>query len=91
MQLSKEEIYFMPAYEILDVIRRQDMSSQEITEILIERIEQINPKLNAFCTPTFDLARSAARDADEAIKKGDQLGLLNGLPISIKDEMPLVG
>ena len=89
MILSKEEIYFMPAYEIRDVIKRQEMSSQEITEIMIERIEQINPKLNAFCIPTFDLARTAAKEADEAVKKGEKLGLLHGIPISIKDEMPL--
>jgi Asp-tRNA(Asn)/Glu-tRNA(Gln) amidotransferase A subunit family amidase len=91
MILKKEEICFMPAYEVRDVIIRQEMSSQEITEIMIERIEQINLKLNAFCTPTFDFARAAAKDADQAVKKGDPLGLLHGIPISIKDEMPLKG
>jgi aspartyl-tRNA(Asn)/glutamyl-tRNA(Gln) amidotransferase subunit A len=89
--MSKEEICFMPAYKIKDLIVRQEKSSQEITELIIERIEQINPKLNAFCTPTFDLARKAAKEADEAVKKGDDLGLLHGIPISIKDEMPLKG
>jgi aspartyl-tRNA(Asn)/glutamyl-tRNA(Gln) amidotransferase subunit A len=89
--MNKEELYFMPAYELRELIKRQEMSSQEITEMMIERIEQINPKLNAFCTPTFDLAREAAKQADEAVKKGGPLGILDGIPISIKDEMPLKG
>lgn len=89
--MNKEEIFFKPAYELREMIKRQEMSSQEITEMMIERIEQINPKLNAFCTPTFDLARASAKEADESIKKGGQLGLLQGVPISIKDEMPLKG
>ena len=88
--MNKEEIYFMPAYELRDMIKRQEKSSQEITEMMIERIGQINPKLNAFCTPTFELARDAAKEADEAIKKGGPLGLLHGIPISIKDESILI-
>ena len=89
--MNKDEIRFIPAYEIREVIKRGEMSSQEITEIIIERIEKINPKLNAYCTPTFELARGAAKEADEAIKKGGNLGMLHGIPISIKDEMPMKG
>jgi Asp-tRNA(Asn)/Glu-tRNA(Gln) amidotransferase A subunit family amidase len=89
--MNKEELYFIPAYKLREMIKRREISSQEITEMMIDRIKKINPKLNAYCTPTFDLARAAAKDADEVVKKGGKLGLLHGIPISIKDEMPLKG
>lgn len=75
----------MPAYEMEEKIKSQEMSSLEITETIIERIEKINPIINAYCTPTFDLAREMAEAADNKVKKGEKLGLLNGIPTSIKD------
>ena len=85
--MDKENICFMSACDMLDAIKIQEITSQEITEIIIERIEKINPILNAFCTTTFDLAREMAKTADESVKKGEKLGLLHGIPISIKDEI----
>ena len=83
--MNKEELYFMSACDMKEAILRQDITSQEITEIIIERIEKINPIINAYCTPTFDIARDMAKKADEAVKKGEKLGLLHGIPASIKD------
>ena len=82
--MKKEDICFMPAYEMVEKIRTQELTSLEITETIIERIEKINPMINAYCTPTFDLAREMARNADEAAKKGDG-GIINGVPTSLKD------
>jgi Asp-tRNA(Asn)/Glu-tRNA(Gln) amidotransferase A subunit family amidase len=89
--MSKEDIIWMSACDMLDAIKRQDLTSQEVTEIIIERIEKINPIINAYCTLTFDLAREMAKKADDAVKKGEKLGLLHGIPISIKDEMETKG
>ena len=75
----------MSACDMADKIRRQELISEEITEVIIERIERINPIINAYCTPTFDLAREMAKEADAAVKKGEKLGLLLGIPTSIKD------
>ncbi|MFX0187680.1 MAG: amidase [Candidatus Hodarchaeota archaeon] len=83
--MNKEEICFMSACDMTDAIKRQEMTSQEITEAIIERIEKINPLINAYCTTTFDLAREMAKNADEAVKKREKLGVLNGVPTSIKD------
>ncbi len=91
IKMNKEDIYFMSACEMRDKIKTQEFTSQEITEMIIERIERINPIINAYCTPTFDWSREIAKKADDIIKKGDYLGLLHGLPISIKDEMPIKG
>lgn len=89
--MNKEEICFMSAIDMFDAIRRQELTSIEITETIIERIEQINPITNAYCTTTFDLAREMAREADDKVKKGEKLGLLNGIPTSIKDLNPVKG
>jgi aspartyl-tRNA(Asn)/glutamyl-tRNA(Gln) amidotransferase subunit A len=83
--MNKEEICFMSACDMADSIKRQELTSQEITEAIIERIEKINPIINAYCTPTFDLARDMAKEADKRVKNGEKLGLLNGIPTSIKD------
>jgi len=82
---KSEDIAYMSAYDMFDKIIRQELSSLEITELIIERIEKINPIINAYCTTTFDLAREMAIKADDAIKKGNSIGLLNGIPTSIKD------
>ncbi len=66
-------------------IKNQELTSIEITEAIIERIQKINPIVNAYCTPTFELAREMAKKSDETIRKGEKLGILHGIPISIKD------
>jgi len=89
--VNREDICFMSALEMREKIQTQEYTSEEITEIIIERIEKINPTINAFCTPTFDLAREMAKKSDDKLKSGEKLGLLHGLPTSIKDQMPLKG
>ena len=89
--MKKEDICFMSACEMAEKIRSEELTSLEITETIIERIEKINPLINAYCTPTFDLAREMAKKADDAVKKGEKLGLLHGIPISIKDETETKG
>ena len=89
--MNKEEICFLPAFEMKEKIASQEISSTEITEAIIERIEKINPITNAYCTTTFDLARGMAKEADDRVKKGEKLGLLNGIPASIKDLNPVKG
>jgi aspartyl-tRNA(Asn)/glutamyl-tRNA(Gln) amidotransferase subunit A len=91
LEMSKEEICYFSAYDLAEKIRNQELSSTELTEIIIERIEKINPLINAYCTPTFDLAREMAKNADEAIKKDEKISLLHGVPVSIKDETETKG
>ncbi|MHA1315209.1 MAG: amidase family protein [Candidatus Helarchaeota archaeon] len=83
--MKSEESCFMPAFEMAKKIKTQELISLEITETINERIEKINPIINAFCTTTFDLASSMAKKADESLKKEDTIGLLHGIPTSIKD------
>ena len=89
--MNKEDICFMSAVDMGEKIRSQELTSVEITETIIERIEKINPIINAYCTPTFDIARDMAKKADDAVKKGERLGILHGIPTSIKDLMDTKG
>jgi len=91
-EMKSEDICFMPAWQMKEKIKNQEISSQEITEKIIERIEKINPIINAYCTPTFDLARTMAKNADGRVRKNQtNLPLLNGIPTSLKDLVELKG
>ncbi|NVM45257.1 MAG: amidase [Candidatus Lokiarchaeota archaeon] len=89
--MNKEEICYMSAYEMVNAIKNQEITSEEITEVIIERIEKINPIINAYCTTTFEMAREMAKRADKRVKNGANIGILNGVPTSIKDLMVVEG
>jgi len=89
--MKSEDICFLPAWEMAEKIKNQELTSLEITEVLIERIEKINPIINAYCTPTFDLARQMAKQADDRVRKNAKIPPLNGIPTSIKDLVPVKG
>jgi len=84
--MKKDDICFMSAVDMLEKIKTQELTSQEIAETVIERIEKVNAIINAFCTPTFELAREMAKSSDEKVKKGGKLGIIEGIPTSLKDE-----
>ncbi|MDQ3562365.1 MAG: amidase [Thermoproteota archaeon] len=67
------------------LIASREISCLELIDATIERIEKLNPKLNAFITILDDSARREAKHADSLIKQGKYLGPLHGIPISFKD------
>ncbi|MHA1673336.1 MAG: amidase, partial [Promethearchaeota archaeon] len=89
--MNTKSICFLSAVRIREMLRAQEMSAVELVEIFIERIEKKNPKINAYCTPTFDLARKMAKEADLREKSGKEVPLLNGIPTSVKDLMATEG
>ena len=80
-----ENLAFAPATELRDLIAARKVSSVELTELYYGRIEKLDSRLNAYLTLTRDQAMRDARAADEAVSRGDELGPLQGVPISIKD------
>jgi len=66
-------------------IRRRALSPVELTRALLERIERLGPRLNAFITVTADLAIAQARRAEKEIGRGVYRGALHGIPICLKD------
>ena len=76
---------FMTAIEMLDLMRTKQVSPVEIVDSALRRAEASQSTLNAFVTITADLAMEAARAAEKAVLAGEDRGLLNGVPMSIKD------
>jgi fatty acid amide hydrolase 2 len=72
-------------------IRRRELTSEEICEAFIARIQQINPVLNAVVCDRFDEARAEARAADSRLANGDELPPFHGVPCSIKESFALTG
>jgi len=75
-----------PATELAAALRRKEFSSLELTQAYIDRIEKVNPKLNAYVLTTPELALSQARAADDG-----HGGTLKGVPVSIKDLISVAG
>jgi len=81
----ESELTWMPAHRLRGMIGRKQVSPVELTQLALDRIEQLNPSLNAFLTVTADRALARARKAEAAVMHGEPLGPLHGIPISIKD------
>jgi amidase len=72
-------------------IRRGDISSLELTELMFKRIDSINPRINTVVTPMREEALSQAKEADAARAKGTFFGPLHGVPVTIKDAFDVKG
>jgi aspartyl-tRNA(Asn)/glutamyl-tRNA(Gln) amidotransferase subunit A len=83
--MDATDLAYTPATDLVSRIRSKALSPVEVTRAVLERIERVNPKVNAFCTVTADAALAAARAAEGAVMKGERLGPLHGVPVSIKD------
>lgn len=69
------------------MLKARKVSSREITQAVLDRIDAVEDKVRAFVTPTSELALQAATEADERIGRGEGIGPLTGIPIAIKDNM----
>jgi fatty acid amide hydrolase len=74
------------ATEIAQKTTAGELSAREVVEDHIRRIESVNPDLNALVVPRFEEAREEAKAADAAQSRGDPLGPLHGVPITIKEQ-----
>ena len=82
---ANEELLVLSALELRRRIGSKEISPVELLEACIARIERINPAVNAVTAVCYDRARSEAKAAEQAVMKGEALGLLHGLPTGIKD------
>ena len=73
------------AVELRRLIGRKDVSPVELLDSCIARIEATDSALNAVVTRSFDRAREEAINAEKAVLNGEELGLLHGLPVGVKD------
>jgi amidase len=80
-----------PATKIAQVIRSREISCEELIRAYIERVEEVNPRLNAVVQLCADRAMEEACDADQALARNELKGPLHGVPITIKDNLDTAG
>ena len=79
------DLAFTPATELREFIATKQITSVELTKSYLSRIESLDGRLNSYLTLTPEIALAQARRADDATARGESLGPLHGVPISIKD------
>jgi aspartyl-tRNA(Asn)/glutamyl-tRNA(Gln) amidotransferase subunit A len=77
----------MSALELTEAISRGELSPVDVLDAVMEQVKRYNPKINAIVTLTEESARESAKKAERAVKKGEKLGPLHGVPITIKDNV----
>src|SRR5262245_38505487 len=84
-------IQFESAVELARKIRARRISSRELTNLFIDRIERLDGALNSVVVRDFERARAAAEAADQALAAGRDLGPLHGVPMTIKESYDIAG
>src|SRR4051812_5916699 len=79
------------ASELARAIRAREISSRELLDTFLARLERLNGSVNAVVTLDVERAQTAADRADAAIARGDDVGPLHGLPVTIKDAIETAG
>jgi aspartyl-tRNA(Asn)/glutamyl-tRNA(Gln) amidotransferase subunit A len=79
-----ENDYRLTIEALAPLIRRKKLSPVELTRALLDRIERLQPAINAYITIAADAAMAQARKAEKEIVKGHYRGVLHGIPISLK-------
>ena len=85
MPTIDHDLAFAPATKLRDLIASKQITSVELTELYLSRIDRLDGQLNSYLTLTPDIALAQAKRADEATAMDESLGPLHGVPISIKD------
>jgi ABC-type multidrug transport system fused ATPase/permease subunit len=85
---------FMPAVELAAAIRRKEVSPVEVAECYLDRIDELDPRLNAFCHRADDDVRKAASAAADAVVRAasaEDLPPFHGVPLPVKDLLEVAG
>ena len=86
-----EDIAIASARTIARAIRDKQVSAVEVVQTHLDRIAEVNDKLNAVVHLCADRALSEAREADDALSRGDNIGPLHGVPMTLKDSLDTEG
>ncbi len=83
--MPSADLLYRPATDLAGLIRTRRISPVELVGQVLDRIDALQPSLNAFITVVADRARADAGKAEDAVMRGDPLGALHGVPFSVKD------
>src|SRR3984885_15043242 len=82
----RTELIYSDATKLAELIRTREGSPVEVMKAHLDRIEAVNPKVNAVVTISEDALQSA-RKAEAAVQRGDEVGPLHGVPFTVKDSI----
>ncbi|GAB2513950.1 amidase [Nocardia heshunensis] len=85
------DICYTPAVELARLLRARELSAVEVTQAHLDRIEMLNPHVNAIVTVTAEQALDRARAADALLTSGGPIGPLHGIPMAHKDTHETAG
>lgn len=85
------DLLYRSAFTIADDIKSGAISSREVLEFFLERVQRLNPKINAVVALDEERARARAEAADAAVVAGEDWGPLHGVPMTIKDALATEG
>jgi aspartyl-tRNA(Asn)/glutamyl-tRNA(Gln) amidotransferase subunit A len=90
-QIRSNDLHALSIAEACELIRRKALSPVELTQALLDRAEQLDPKINAYILATPDLALRQARQAEHEIMAGNHRGAMHGIPYGAKDVFATAG
>lgn len=88
---TTNEIWQMSGVEQVKAVKAEEISPQDALEASLQRIEELNDGLNAFCVVDEEGAKESARNAEKAVQNDEELGALHGVPVAIKDLIAVKG
>ena len=89
--MANDDLCFLSATEVAALIRARKLSPVEVTDAVLARAARVNASLNVFAYSMDKAARESARTAEAAVMARENLGPLHGVPITIKDNIPIAG
>ena len=88
---TDQDIAYTSAASLLDLYRNRALSPVEVTRLLLDRLDALQPKINAFCIIDHEGAFAAARGSEQRWMSSGKIGRLDGVPVTIKDLMLMRG
>ena len=85
--MDKSQLPFLSATELSSLIGSREVSSVEVAEAYLDRIDEVDGTLHSYITVTREEALAAARRADQEIAAGQRRGPMHGVPIAVKDQL----
>jgi amidase len=89
--MKESDLCFWSASQMAQAVKKKQLSPVEIVDAVLSRIERINSKVNAYCTVVPEMAQKAAQQAEAEVMRGERVGPLHGVPVSVKDLTPTAG
>ena len=85
------ELNNLTAHELKDMITTKQVKAEEVTNAFLNRIDKVDEKLGAFLYIAKDEAIKAAKQVDDKLTRGEDTGILGGVPVTLKDNINCIG